>query len=237
MGNNYRAFSVLALAVTALGLSSCNYTRMKNNGDDKANNAFGTITPTEKATVMNYSYINENIIKPKCTSCHGNSGGVNLENYDNVFTNRHNIHQAVFAEGIMPPKGKGILTDDEKRLLWNWLDMGCPKESPNGGSGNTPPPEDLKATYDSINKNIFQNKCVSCHKPGEDGERVSLAKKDLLNSPLELVIPENPDESGLVIAIERTDDKRMPLAKEGYGPLSDKEKEVIRNWIANGAKD
>jgi mono/diheme cytochrome c family protein len=111
--------------------------------------------------------------------------------------------------------------------------MGCPKES--SGGGPTDPPEELKPTYDSIDKNIFQAKCVSCHRAGEDGERVSLAKQDLLNSPLELVIPGNPDESGLVIAVERTDEKRMPLAKEGYGPLSDKEKEAIRKWIEDGA--
>jgi hypothetical protein len=54
---------------------------------------------------------------------------------------------------------------------------------------------------------------------------------------LELVLPGNPDESGLVIAVERTDEKRMPLAKSGFSPLTPDEMTAIRNWIANGASD
>ena len=58
-----------------------------------------------------------------------------------------------------------------------------------------------------------------------------------MNSPLELVIPGNADESGLVVALERSDDKRMPPGKEGYSVLKDDAKLAIRKWIENGAKD
>lgn len=225
-----KAFSTFLILIAASAMSACNYTKLKEVAPDAS--AFGNLDPQEKATTMNYAYINENILKPKCVSCHGSSGGVNLESYDNVLKQQRKIHQSVFVDMTMPKKG--ALDDEQKRLLWHWLQMGCPKESSSGG-GPTNPPDELEATYDSINKNIFQPKCVSCHQPGEDGQRISLDKEALLNSPLELIIPGNPDESGLVIAVERTDEKRMPLAKEGYGPLSDKEKAAIRKWIEDGA--
>jgi uncharacterized membrane protein len=226
-------FSFILIPVIAVAISACNYTRMKNGGDS-GNDAFGTLDPNEKATAMNYTFIAENILKPKCISCHGNSGGVNLESYESVLSQQHKIHQSVFVEHTMPKKG--ALSDAEMRLLWHWLDMGCPKESENGGSG-TPIPDPLKPTFDSINSHIFQVKCVTCHSPGQSAKRIPLTKDFILNSPLELALPGNPDESGLVIAVERTDEKRMPLAKEGYGPLSDEEKKTIREWISNGASD
>ena len=110
-----------------------------------------------------------------------------------------------------------------------------------------PPPvtEPLVATFDSIDKNVFQKYCTSCHSPNGAGKRVLLDLQSLLESPLELIIPGNPDESipgdpdesGLVIAIERTDNKRMPPEKSGYSALSDETKIIIRKWIENGAKD
>ncbi|HEY8272238.1 MAG TPA: c-type cytochrome domain-containing protein [Pseudobdellovibrionaceae bacterium] len=97
--------------------------------------------------------------------------------------------------------------------------------------------EPLVPSYESINKRIFIAACKDCHNSGGSGKRVLLDKVSLLNSPLELVIPGNPDESGLVLSLERNDDKRMPPSKEGYAPLKEEEKAVIRKWIENGAMD
>jgi mono/diheme cytochrome c family protein len=129
----------------------------------------------------------------------------------------------------------GHLSTEERRLFWHWLEMGAPKDSE-----GLPPDQNQKpliATYDSINEHIFQKVCVDCHSPGKSGKRVPLDKESLLNSPLELVLPGNPDESGLVVAIERNDEKRMPPAKEGYSTLKAEEKAAIRKWIENNAKD
>lgn len=95
--------------------------------------------------------------------------------------------------------------------------------------------EVLEPTFESIDRIIFQKTCTDCHYSGGDGKRVLLDKKSLLNSPLELVIPGNPDESGLIISLERTDDKRMPPAEDGYDVLSSEEISVIRKWIEIGA--
>lgn len=213
-------FSVILL------LTSCNYTKIKDGGFD-GNSAFKM--PPEQKAQLSFNYIYQTVFVPKCVSCHGNSGGVNLETYQGALDHLSAIKKSVFQKQTMPKRGS--LTFNEKAALWNWIEMGAPRD----GDGTTPPPDPITPAYDSISKHIFQVKCVTCHTPGKTGERVLLDKDSLLNSPLELVIPGNADESGLVVAIERTDDKRMPPAKEGYSKLSDEEIGAIREWIMNGA--
>ncbi len=223
-------YFLIVIVVTSL-ISACNYTRLKEAGN-ATNQTLGTIDQNEKLTMMNYEFMKTRIIGPKCATCHGNSGNVNLETYENVMSHLGAIQKAVFVEQTMPKRGS--LTTDEKRLLSNWIALGAPRES------EAPPPVDsdpLVPTYESINKHIFQAACINCHNPAGTGKRILFDKDSLLNSPLELIIPSNSDESGLVVAIERVDDKRMPPAKEGYSKLKDEEKAAIRKWIDNGAKD
>ncbi len=98
------------------------------------------------------------------------------------------------------------------------------------------PTEPIQANYESIYKNVFISRCVTCHSVGNSAYQVLLSREDLLNSPLELVLPGNPDESGLIIAVERSDHKRMPPEKEGYSALTSVEIEALRKWIADGAQ-
>ncbi len=98
-----------------------------------------------------------------------------------------------------------------------------------------PPDLLLEPKFSSIKEKIFEHKCVSCHGTGITAEKVPLMKWDeLLNSPRELVIPKNTEESGLLIAIERTDDKRMPPPSSDF-PLKTEEITAIRDWILQGA--
>ena len=93
----------------------------------------------------------------------------------------------------------------------------------------------LEATFASIQGNIFQSRCISCHSAGQSAWRVPLdTREEVLNSPRELVIPGNADESGLIIAVIRNDNKRMPPAKAGSA-LSQQEIEMIKQWINEGA--
>lgn len=221
-------FRFFILAVIAGGLISCNYTRLKEP-KDSGNQNFGDLKPEEKLSMMNYSFINSRILQPKCVSCHGSSGDVNLESYDSIKSNLSKIQEAVFTEGTMPKRG--ALTSEEKRLLWNWIRMGAPMQS------SEPPPEEepMIATYESIRSHIIEPKCLTCHNPTGEGNKVPLDRQGLLDSPLELVLPGNADESGLIIALERKDDKRMPPAKEGYSALKPEQIQIIREWINNGA--
>lgn len=222
-------FSILILLI----LVGCNYTKIKGPTDGD-NSKFDL--PPEKISSLSYDLIFQKVLSTRCVSCHGNSGSINLESYAETIRNIALIEKVVFQEKTMPKKGS--LSPEELAYLWNWIRIGAPEQAQGGDLA--PPveaPEAIVPTYTSINKLVFQKSCVDCHNPTGSGKRVPLDKDFLLNSPLELVLPNNSDESGLVIAVERADSKRMPPAKEGYSALSNEAKEAIRKWIDNGAKD
>ncbi len=223
--------SICSVIAVALLFSGCNYTRLKNEATD-SNQSFSM--PANKVSQLSYSALTAKVFEPKCIGCHGNSGNIRLETYSDIIKNINLIKKTVFAEHTMPKKGS--LSYEELSYLWNWINIGAPEQAQNG-SAPFPAQDPLVPTFDSINKHVFQVTCKNCHKPDGTGKRVMLDQQSLLNSPLELILPGNPDESGLIIDIERTDEKRMPPAKEGYSALSDQTKLVIRQWIQNGAKD
>lgn len=95
----------------------------------------------------------------------------------------------------------------------------------------------LEPKFSSLRRRIFERRCTGCHSSGGTAEKVPLINlKELLASPRELVIPGNVEESGLLIALQRNDDKRMPPPERG-SPLNADEIQTIRDWIAQGAKD
>ncbi len=221
------------IVISLIGLVGCNYTKLK---DTQRNENQNFSLPADQISELSYGLINQKILSAKCVSCHGNSGTINLESYSEVLKNIPLIKKSVFQEKTMPKKG--FLTDEELSYLWNWINIGAPEQAQNGAAN--PPSqveEPIVPTYDSINKHVFQKTCKECHTITGSGKRVLLDKDSLLSSPLELIIPGNPDESGLVIDIERSDDKRMPPQKEGYSALTNETKAAIRKWIENGAKD
>ncbi len=89
---------------------------------------------------------------------------------------------------------------------------------------------------------IFQVHCVSCHTPGGEGYKAS--GLDLTNyqgvmkgtkyGPM--VVPGNPDGSNLMLLVDwRASPKlRMPHGKK---QLSTGDRDSIRTWIREGAKD
>ncbi len=214
----------------SFALLGCNYTNLKQTAADDSQKFS---LPEESVQALSYSVISQKIFSSRCVSCHGNSGNINLESYTEVKRNLDLIKKTVFDEKTMPKKG--VLTDEELSYLWVWIKLGAPEQAQNGTA--EPVPEPILPTYESINKNVFQTSCKDCHTITGTGKRILLDKESLLNSPLELVIPGNPDESGLVLAVERNDNKRMPSAKEGYAALKADAKAAIRKWIENGASD
>ncbi len=218
------------LFILGFSLIGCNYTKLRGSSEDMNQNFS---LPAEKMSELSYGVVAEKIFIPKCISCHGTAGNINLESYNEITRNLALIKKAVFTENTMPKKGS--LSQEELSYLWNWINIGAPEQGQNGNSNS--PPNPIIATFDSINKHVFQTSCKDCHNPTGSAKRVSFEKEALLNSPLELIIPGNPDESGLVVDLERTDDKRMPPAKDGYAALKNEAKAAIRKWIENGARD
>lgn len=212
----------------------------------------GAPIPEEKLT---YKLVHREVFQPRCIACHGASGGVNLQSYGQVKANLKAIKRAALVNKTMPPDGP--LTARQRNILSKWIALGAPQNGKPPSTPNPPdnpnqppepqeppepvdpvePEEPLAPLFSSIHKNIFSVRCLTCHSETGSGKRIPLnTKEDLLNSPLELVIPGNPDESGLVIAVERKDSKRMPPPETG-GPLNEKEIQTIRIWIQSGAKD
>lgn len=95
--------------------------------------------------------------------------------------------------------------------------------------------EPIQPKFTSIQKKIFNTRCTHCHSNGGKAARVPLQTyNDFLESPREIVIPGNVNESGLVISITREDQKKMPPL-ESATPLTHEEIEAIKEWVANGA--
>ncbi|MBY0415839.1 MAG: hypothetical protein K2Q18_16830, partial [Bdellovibrionales bacterium] len=163
-----------------------------------------------------------------------------LEDFSNARSHLDQIKEAALINKSMPKSGSEMLTSEEYMILAAWVKAGGPETPINGG--NTPPPlpvEVLKPEFASIKKLIIDRKCLSCHKPDGKAPRVLLnTPDDMINSPLEIVIPGNAEESDLILTLEReTAVKPMPPMDSGITPVSKEDIEVVKEWIQKGAKD
>jgi uncharacterized membrane protein/mono/diheme cytochrome c family protein len=96
-----------------------------------------------------------------------------------------------------------------------------------------PPVRDLGAEV----RNIFATKCAVCHGPdlakpkGRFGYVLDLRR--VAGNP-EMVIPRAPDESELWELVKRDE---MPPSDSPQGALTQKQKDVIQEWIVTGAPE
>ena len=140
----------------------------------------------------------------------------------------------------MPKLPTPALSADQMGLLNAWILAGAPESSGPGGTLPLPP---LLPNFLSIKTHILEPRCLSCHSPGNSVARIPLVtREDLLNSPLELVIPGNAEESGLILAVRNEDpNKVMPPEKTpsgqptGFSRLKEEEIRIIEEWIQRGA--
>jgi|GEM_PF-772896 len=203
----------------------------ESEGGPPSQTAGGGNNEPVDSSQLSYAIVQKRIFEPRCISCHGNSGGINLETYLATKGALGPIAIAVLIEKRMPP-GRSLKPADEK-LLSDWIKIGAPENAL-----NSQPIEVIQPTYSSISRQIFETKCMSCHAEGGSTHQVPLLPwKALLTSPRDLVLPGNSEESGLTIAITRTDAKRMPPASSGAQALSSTEIVAIRKWIDLGAKE
>ena len=215
------SFSILIISAT----NGCQFLYQKKQMPNQS-------LPKIDAKLISYRTVNERVFIPaKCIACHGVSGGVNLETYKSVIQNLNKIERTAIQERTMPKDGS--LSESQRSLLEAWIQAGAPEMA-----ADTETPEAvLTATYSSIRKQIFEKRCLTCHAENGNAHQVPLIPySELLNSPRELVIPGNAEESGLMISILREDDKRMPPPTVG-NRLTEMETEAIRKWIADGGKN
>src|SRR5262249_5113203 len=87
---------------------------------------------------------------------------------------------------------------------------------------------------------IFVVHCQGCHQPAKPmGGFVMTSHADLLkkgDSDEPGVVPGKPDESKIVAQITPEQDGKAAMPKN-KDPLADRDREVIKKWIGQGAKD
>ncbi len=200
--------------------------------------------PPVNSSTVDYAFVRDHVFQPRCTQCHGGSGGVNLETYASIKANLSRISQVALVAQRMPPSGPLPLA--EQNLLADWIRRGAPERvahprpttSPSPQPSPLPSPEGLQPSFASIKHLLFEPKCLGCHTTGGPASGVSLnTLRDLLDSPRELVLPGNPNESGLVRALARpdSDPRRMPPPSTQMPRIPADQLSIIRLWIQNGA--
>lgn len=222
--------------LSAFGLlfEGCSYRINKNVSDLDS-----IIVSRQMMDSVSFQEVKNKVFDTKCISCHGNSGGVNLENYSNARSHLDQIAKSALFNKTMPKTGNEPLTAGEYLLLAAWVKAGGPEIPLNGT--DVPPPnpvEVLKPEFASIKKLIIDRKCLSCHKPDGKAPRVPLnTPQEMIDSPLEIVIPGNADESGLILSLDvENATKPMPPKDSGISRVSAQEIEIIKEWINKGAK-
>ncbi len=87
---------------------------------------------------------------------------------------------------------------------------------------------------------ILSAKCFACHGPDEEAREADLRLDTLEGATTDLgdyqaVVPGKPDESALIERIESSDPDEMMPPLDSKLTLSDREKSILRRWIAEGA--
>ena len=85
---------------------------------------------------------------------------------------------------------------------------------------------------------ILSDKCFSCHGPDEHGRKADLRldiEKEAKNEDMFAIVSGKPDESEMIYRIHSKDaDELMPPPEIGK-PLSNREKQILEQWIKEGA--
>lgn len=222
------------IVIFLFSLTSCSYRIEKDK-----NSLDSIVVSNQRLETISFQEVKAKVFLPKCISCHGNSGGVSLENYDSARSHMNQITETVINNKTMPKSGSVPLTEEEYLIVAAWLKAGAPN-APNNGSTIPPMPvEVLKPEFNSIKKIIIDRKCINCHRVGGEAPRVILdTPKDMIDSPLDIVLPGNADESDLIMTLEHEGStKPMPPLDSGISPVSKEDIEVVKEWINKGAKD
>lgn len=227
--NTLKVFKMLLLGCL---LTACTYR------EDKGAGLYKEIIPSEKLIAKaSFGLVYNEVFRPRCIACHGTSGGVNLESYSEAKQNLSKIKQITLTERKMPKAPYPPLTEDQLMSLAAWIAAGGP-ELPTNGEPPPPLPPPLTPEFLSIKENIFKVKCMRCHSAGGEAKKIPLDDLEfLINSPKEIVIPGNAEESGLVLVLQPNAVKKMPPPKSNIEPVKPEEIKIIEEWIINGAQD
>ncbi|MGZ3691371.1 MAG: c-type cytochrome [Pseudobdellovibrio sp.] len=103
------------------------------------NNPAGITPPTTTALTATYASIAQNILTPRCNSCHGatagtTGGGKNFSNYANLMASgqvtagnaaNSTLYQSITRTTDQMPKGGVPLTSQEMQIIMDWINAGA----------------------------------------------------------------------------------------------------------------
>jgi uncharacterized membrane protein len=163
----------ILIFVSFLFLLGCNYNQSKNPVSLKDQEPQKISSPDQ----LTYKIINQNVLAKACLDCHsasgGNRGGINLETYEKVFAVKDRI-KAEVASKSMPPASKQALSDQQIKMIIDWIDAGALEngkladEEPNQPPPTppTPPPVvevPVKISFAEVNEKVIKTNCTQCH--------------------------------------------------------------------------
>ncbi|MCA9135175.1 MAG: PSD1 domain-containing protein [Planctomycetales bacterium] len=106
------------------------------------------------------------------------------------------------------------------------------------GAADGPPDSDRPLRFNRDIRSILSDKCFACHGPDaktvEGGLRLDLAGQ-ATDSSVGAIVPGKPDESEVVRRIRSSDPDEVMPPPHSHKELTEKEREVITRWIAQGA--
>ncbi len=82
---------------------------------------------------------------------------------------------------------------------------------------------------------ILSDHCFMCHGPDATHRQAGL-RFDTPDGPAAVIVPGHPEQSEIIRRITATDGDQMPPTTSGKKPITPHEAELIRQWIAQGAK-
>lgn len=227
----------------ATAITGCNYSAP--NPSDTSTSGTASIEKLPPGTIPGYQTVATGIIAPKCLGCHsaagGNSGGINLETYNNVKAHFVAVDSAV-KSGSMPIGTS--LTAKQKEVFLAWLDAGGPLDAPAVAADPTPVvptpvplpaptptpappivvvPAPNKIDYKLVNTNVLSPRCISCHSDsGGNSAGINL-------ETYENVFNERSTIKSVIA------NGSMPLPRNR--PLTATQKQMILNWLNQGAPE
>lgn len=98
-----------------------------------------------------------------------------------------------------------------------------------------------RITYNDIVKHVLKDNCIACHslsgaKPDKDAITYSAnltSYETLFNVFTPVITKGDVKDSSLYVSIAIK--RNMPPAKDGYDPLTERQRELLRLWIENCA--
>jgi hypothetical protein len=130
------------------------------------------------------------------------------------------------------------------RFLWFAVvacGIGAALEHP-ARAGDSPAAAALRLGYNRDIRPILSNNCFKCHGPDVRERKadlrldVALEVRKPTASGVTPIMPGKPDESELVARVFASDEAVVMPPVDSHKRLSDREKETLRRWIAEGAE-